>query len=133
MERTTTVDVCGARDGRIIKAKEDGGCCVARKTVVHVYDWMLKQQAALNLDYGVVTDVAFMGAEIVLIGSDDRDTFTGGMACFDVASREVVHRYEEKHDGQLREFEVTDIATDNGEHVFCSLQIRSRNSQIYRL
>ncbi|KAJ7247680.1 hypothetical protein O6H91_02G013100 [Diphasiastrum complanatum] len=110
-------------DGIAIRASSDGGCCVAHETMVHVYDWALEEKQPLTLDYVSVNDMGFLNPERVVICTYERGEQIGGMACFNVNTGEIEHRYQVTHEGQGKNFPALAFAS-NHRHVFASCRKR---------
>ncbi|OIT20486.1 btbpoz domain-containing protein [Nicotiana attenuata] len=84
-----------------IRASPNGWCCVAQGSLVRVYDWMLEEQATINLDYRRVNDVCWVDSENI-VASFDRKLDIGGIGLFNVSTGKL--RYKHKVADQLEDY-----------------------------
>ncbi|KAI5068913.1 hypothetical protein GOP47_0017258 [Adiantum capillus-veneris] len=111
-------------DATAIRAAQDGGCCVARGPMVHVYDWSMEEQTPLTLDYVNVNDAGFLNPQRVVICTCERGDKTGGMALFNVKTGRLEHKYEVCHHGQQKNCTAGAVAISDAS-LFASCRGRS--------
>ncbi|KAI3865989.1 hypothetical protein MKX03_019956 [Papaver bracteatum] len=88
---TSSVKGRPPRDWSAIRASPDGGCAVAHGNMVHVYNWMLEEHAALNMDYQRVKDICWIDSENIVISSSQ---VAGGIGLFSSSTGDLRHRYQ---------------------------------------
>ncbi|PHU08261.1 Elongation factor Ts, mitochondrial [Capsicum chinense] len=79
------------RDGEITRATQaspSGGCCAAHGSIVHVYDWMLEERCAINLDYNEVNNLCWIDSENIVVSTDGK-LGSGGMGLFNASTGEL--------------------------------------------
>lgn len=104
-----------------IRAAQDGGCCVAHGSMVHVYDWTMEELQPLNLDYHLVNDVGFLNPQRLVIGtcaSVDKPNH-GGMASFNTRTGKLQHRFQVCHQGDKhKNFTAGALGSSSHGHVY---------------
>ncbi|KAF3633619.1 BTB/POZ domain-containing protein [Capsicum annuum] len=84
------------RDGEItraIQASPSGGCCAAHGSIVHVYDCMLEQCCAINLDYNEVNNLCWIDSENIVVSTDGK-LGSGGMGLFNASTGELRYKFQ---------------------------------------
>ncbi|KAK4265378.1 hypothetical protein QN277_026437 [Acacia crassicarpa] len=113
-------------DGTAIRAGPDGGCCVAHGSMVHVYDWMLEEHPALNLDYQTVNDVGWVNSESVIVGVCERPgRGHGGMGLFSSSTGELRYKFQVSHENQPKSFTAGALSFSSDYKIYCSCRGRS--------
>jgi hypothetical protein len=110
-------------DATAIRAAQDGGCCVAHGSMVHVYDWTMEELHPLNLDYYLVNDVGFLDTQRLVVctcTSVDKPGH-GGMASFNTRTGKLQHRFQVcSQGGQHKNFTAGALASSRDGHVYAS-------------
>ncbi|KAM3383492.1 hypothetical protein P3S68_009067 [Capsicum galapagoense] len=84
------------RDGEItraIQASPSGGCCAAHGSIVHVYDWMLEERCAINLNYNEVNNLCWIDSENIVVSTDGK-LGSGGMGLFNASTGELRYKFQ---------------------------------------
>ncbi|KAJ7529734.1 hypothetical protein O6H91_15G063600 [Diphasiastrum complanatum] len=116
-------------DGTFIRASSEGGCCVARGSVVHVYDWTMEEQRPLNLDYLSVNDVGYLNPERIIICTYELTDQIGGMASFNTNTAKSINKYRLPYGDQTSNFTALALACSD-RHVYASCRGRGLDQGI---
>ncbi|KAI3965423.1 hypothetical protein MKX01_042904 [Papaver californicum] len=98
LKLTSSVKGPAPHDCTAIRTSPDGGCAVAHGSIVHVYNWMLEEREQLNLDYGLVNDIAWIDSENIVVSTGQRlGEGYGAIGLFSSSTGDLRHRYEMKN------------------------------------
>ncbi|KAK3019731.1 hypothetical protein RJ639_004465 [Escallonia herrerae] len=113
-------------DGTAIRAGPDGGCCVAHGSMVHVYDWMLDEHPAINLDYQRVNDAGWIDSDSIVISACERvGRGDGGMGLFSASTGELRYKFNVTHDDQVKSYTAGALSFSSDDKIFSSCKGRS--------
>ncbi|XP_044471505.1 BTB/POZ domain-containing protein At2g24240-like [Mangifera indica] len=110
-------------DARLIRARPDGGCCVAHGSIVHVYDWMLKEHPPINLDYRRVNDIGWVDSENLVTACQGLGGKDGGMGLFSASSGELRYEFHVSHDNQVKSFTAGVLSFSSDHKIFSSCKV----------
>lgn len=111
--------------GTVIRASADGGFCVAHGSVVHVYDWMLREHPSINLSHQKVNDLGWANLDSIVV------TTPNGMGLLDPSTGELKHRFTIDSRGyHLKGFNAGPLGFNSDHKIFSSCRPRDDENGI---
>ncbi|KAK4762567.1 hypothetical protein SAY86_008335 [Trapa natans] len=125
MRLTSTVKSRGLEQGTMVRASDDGGFCVAHGSVVHVYDWMLREHPSIELNHQKVNDIGWADPKSVVV------TAPKGMGLFDSSTGELKHQFTVDSQGyHVKGFNAGPLCFGSDQKIFSTCRLRDDENGI---